>query len=99
MNCGQMLIEDASLSLLSVLILDLTSLQMGIQNVILLPFQENQVYVSTYDNDLNGHSNNQFTLMSLPNATTFGILCEKGRILFTSAPFCRLSRLSMHNNS
>ena len=40
------------------------------------------VYVSTYDSDLDEHNNNQFTLMSQPNATAFGILCEKGKIPF-----------------
>ena len=38
------------------------------------------VYVSTYDNEQDEHSSNQFTLMSIPNATAFGILCEKGKI-------------------
>ena len=39
------------------------------------------VFVST-ENALGEHSNNQFTLMSVPNATTSGILCEKGRNYF-----------------
>ena len=39
------------------------------------------IFVST-ENALGEHSNNQFTLMSLPNATTSGILCEKGRNYF-----------------
>ena len=38
------------------------------------------VYVSTYDTEQDGYNNNQFILMSHPNATAFGILCEKGKI-------------------
>ena len=45
-------------------------------------FSDIPVYVSTFDNNLNEHNNNQFTLMSLPNATAFGILCEKGKVQF-----------------
>ena len=47
--------------------------------VLISPFSDIPVYISTYDNDLNEHNNNQFGMMTLPNATTTGILCEKGK--------------------
>ena len=41
------------------------------------------VYVSTYDNTLMKNINSQLGLVSaLPNVTTTGVLCEKGKVAF-----------------